>query len=308
MNHEITKRGSFAMLMSFSVTVLLLAVKTVAYYYTDSRAVFADMMESLLHLGVVGVTSVSLWYASKPADHEHRYGHGKATYFSAGFEGFLVLLTGGGTLYNIFSTAWSDIFLDHLPLGITLITLVVLINGVLGTYLVRLGEAKKNAGLISHGYHVLTDMGTSFAVLASLFITALTGWHWVDAACGVTIAVWILYTGGKVCFDAFQGLMEHIDENVHSGVLQILHKAEEEKLILDYHQLRHRRINDQLWIEVHLLFDGHQTLEEVHHKATELEMRIVNRFPDDTVHITTHLEPRAHKSAHPETHPDHTKV
>lgn len=299
-----THHCSFPMAISAGCSLVILVIKAYAYFITYSQAIFADLMESLLHIGAVAITSLSLWYAAKPPDREHRYGHGKAAYFSAAFEGVLVLFTGGATLYNAFHALFSGSSLHNLEMGSFLIGLVIVLNAVLSRYLINRGKALNNIGLESHGYHVQTDMWTSLGVLASLFITWITGFTSLDGVVGAFLAIWILYTGGKVCLQAYQGLMERIDENVHTQVLILLEEAEKEKLIEGFHQLRHRRVNDTLWIEVHLLFDGKLPLQEVHRRATILEVRMIKSFPADKVNVMTHLEPTKHLEAHPLNHPD----
>lgn len=292
------------MLISAICTVVLLAVKITAYLLTHSQAIFADMMESILHLGTVIITSISLWYASKPPDHEHRYGHGKVAYFAAGFEGILVLVTGGGTLYNNALSYYRGYTPHDLGIGLILISIVVAVNLALGYFLVRTGKNRNNTLVTSHGYHVLSDMWTSAGVIISLIATWLTGYAWLDAAVGALVALWILYLGGTICLQAFQGLMERMDEHVNAQVVALLEKAREENVIYSYHQLRHRRVNDHLWIDIHLLFEGNMPLYDAHQRATQVEMRIIEHFPKDIVHVNTHLEPQAHQAAHPAEHPD----
>ncbi|MFA6916353.1 MAG: cation diffusion facilitator family transporter [Parachlamydiales bacterium] len=295
--------------MAFSAlsAIVVLAIKAYAYAVTNSQAIFADFMESLLHIGIVGITSLSLWYAAKPPDREHRYGHGKAAYFSAAFEGLLVLFTGGATLYNAFNSLFRGFTPHNLEMGALLVVVVIVINAVMSYYLIRRGKDLNNIALQSHGYHIQTDMWTSMGVVISLFATWMTGYSWVDSIVGAFLALWILYTGGQVCLQAYQGLMERIDEDVHATVLALLENAVDEKLIEDFHQLRHRRVNDVIWIEVHLLFDGKLTLNEVHRRATVLEVRLIESFPADQVNVMTHLEPTKHLEAHPVNHPDREK-
>lgn len=294
----------FPMALSAASAFVVLILKAYAYYATHSQAIFADFMESMLHIGIVGITSLTLWYASRPPDREHRYGHGKAAYFSAAFEGILVLFTGGTTLYNAFNSIFRGYSPHNLEIGFLLIAAVIIINAWVSYYLIHHGKKINNIALQSHGYHVLTDVWTSVGVILSILVTWLTGYAWLDALVGASLALWILYTGGKVCLQAYQGLMERIDEDVHSVVLSILENAVIEKLIGDFHQLRHRRVNDVVWIEVHLLFDGKLLLNEVHRRATVLEVRLIESFPNDQVNVMTHLEPIKHNEAHPANHPD----
>ena len=77
---------------SLLVSLLMLAGKTTAYVITGSSAILADAAESVVHLAATGFAAYSLWYSLRPADDCHPYGHGRISFFSAGFEGALVFV------------------------------------------------------------------------------------------------------------------------------------------------------------------------------------------------------------------------
>src|SRR5690242_149085 len=78
--------------LSVGVSFLLLALKFVAYYKTGSAAIFSDALESIVNVVASIVAAWSLVLAHQPADAQHPYGHGKAEFLSAGFEGGMILL------------------------------------------------------------------------------------------------------------------------------------------------------------------------------------------------------------------------
>src|SRR5215212_6399222 len=75
---------------SLIVGVVLLAIKFLAYYVTGSAAIFSDAMESIVNVVASAFALYALFYAHRPADREHPYGHGKIEFMSAGFEGGLI--------------------------------------------------------------------------------------------------------------------------------------------------------------------------------------------------------------------------
>lgn len=72
--------------ISLAVSLLMLAGKLTAYFLTGSAAILADASESVVHLAATGFAAYSLWYSMQPADDCHPYGHGRISFFSAGFE------------------------------------------------------------------------------------------------------------------------------------------------------------------------------------------------------------------------------
>ena len=82
--------------LSIAVSVVLLAIKFVAYYITSSAAIFSDALESIVNVFAASFALYSVVLAHLPADHKHPYGHGKIEFLSAGFEGGMIVLAGLG--------------------------------------------------------------------------------------------------------------------------------------------------------------------------------------------------------------------
>ena len=79
-------------LLSFAVSLALMGLKFLTYHITHSSAVLSDALESIINVVASAFAALSIWMAAKPPDPEHPYGHGKIEYFSAGFEGALIVL------------------------------------------------------------------------------------------------------------------------------------------------------------------------------------------------------------------------
>ena len=82
----------FAMRLSFAFGVLMLAGKTGAWWYTQSAAIFADASESVIHVLAVGFAFFSLHISQRPANPRFLFGYERIAFFSAGFEGALIVL------------------------------------------------------------------------------------------------------------------------------------------------------------------------------------------------------------------------
>lgn len=299
--------SNLAMSLSVAAALIMLVGKISAYLITQSAAIFSDAMESIVHLFAISVATFSLWYSKRPPDHDHQYGHGKIAYFSAAAEALLILGAALGIIYMAIDSLVNGVTLNDLDIGLIILTVLTLINFLLGTFLVWTGKKQNAFILIANGKHVLTDMWTSLGVIVGITIVWLTNITWLDPVVAILVACNIIWTAFSLLKTSFQGLMEKVDENTHSIIHTVLKDATTKKQILAFHQLRHRRINDSLWIDVHLLFEKDATIEEVHEKASKIEMEVIECFPKDHVHVTTHLEPENHMIAHPKGHPEYHK-
>lgn len=287
-----------AMAASLLVSLLMLGGKLTAYFVTGSAAIFSDAVESVVHLFATGFAGFSLWYALRPADEGHPYGHGKIAYFSAGFEGGLILVAALGILYSAVMDLIEGPALRQLDVGLWIIAGLTLVNLALGLMLVHVGRKHNSLVLISNGRHVLTDMWTSLGVLVGVGLVWLTDVRWLDPVVAIAVALNILWTAVGLMRRAVRGLMEGVEAGDTQRILDELERAVDRGDIAGFHQVRHRHVNDQRWIEYHLLFHGDLPLTEAHARSHAVDAAVARQFPEEEVFVTAHLEPEAHDEAH----------
>ncbi|MBW2284854.1 MAG: cation diffusion facilitator family transporter, partial [Deltaproteobacteria bacterium] len=149
-----------AISLSVVIGVALMLAKFYAYRLTHSSAIFSDALESIINVVAGAFALVSILFAAKPPDKSHPYGHGKMEYFSAGFEGALIIIASVG----IFKLGLSHIFnparLPQLPFALLILAGVGLVNLALGIGLVKVGRRTHSLALTADGRHILTDVYT----------------------------------------------------------------------------------------------------------------------------------------------------
>jgi cation diffusion facilitator family transporter len=291
----------FAIRLSFSFGILMLVIKWYAYYLTGSTAILSDAAESVIHVIGVGFAVFSIWYSFQPADEGHTYGHHKISYFSAGFEGALIILAAIFIIYISVKRLIFGIEISNLDKGTYFTFAASIINLILGLYLVWKGKKSNSIILIANGKHVLTDSWTSFGVVGGLLLTWLTGWLPFDPIVAIVAALNILWSGGKLVRQSIGGLMDEGNKETADAIKKILDQETINKG-LEYHQLRYRESGNVLWLEFHLLFPKGTLLEDAHNTATELEITIKKNLNANS-NIITHLEPlESHDEIHTELH------
>lgn len=291
---------------SLLVSFLMLAGKVTATYLTGSTAILSDAAESVIHLFATGFAGFSLWYAATPPDPGHPYGHGKIAYFASAVEGTLILLAALGIAWTAVRDLMVGASLQRLDVGLYLIAGLTLVNLALGQYLIRTGRRTNSLVLVSNGQHVMTDMWTSLGVVVGVGLVWLTGLQWLDPVVGLLVAGNILWTASGLLRRSVYGLLDEADPEATKALLDELGTAVEEDLIAGFHQVRHRRSGDQVWIEYHLMFPGDMPIHEAHARSHQVEDRVDALFPDEDAYVTAHLEPRRHDEAHPDQHREPT--
>jgi cation diffusion facilitator family transporter len=259
----------------------------------------SDAAESVVHVAAVIFAAYSLRLSYKPADESHLYGHAKISYFSAGFEGAMIILAALYIIYESVHKWLTGLSLENLGFGVVLTAAAVVINGALGAYLVWLGRRKNSIILQANGKHVLTDCWTSLAVLVGLGLVLVTRWLPFDPICGIIMACNILLSGTGLIKSSFAGLMDKANPETQKKLVQILTR-ECERYGLSYHDLRHRNLGDAHRVVVHLVFPAGSSLAQAHREATRIE-NLIQESLVPRAYVTTHLECA---SDHDELHPD----
>ena len=290
------------MAASMAVSFVMLVGKIVAASLTGSAAIFSDAAESVVHLFATGFASFSLWYAATPPDQNHPYGHGKVAYFASAVDGVLILVAAIGIVWTAVTDLVTGTELYRLDIGIYLLVALTGINLLLGWYLVRTGRRTNSIVLVSNGQHVLTDMWTSLGVVAGVGLVWLTGIRWLDPVVAILVAINIVWTASGLIRRSIYGLMDKADQEATERILDVLARARDAGVITDFHQVRHRRTGDEVWVEYHLMFPGKMTIDAAHEASHRVEDEIDELFPAHDVHVTAHMEPVRHDDAHPDHH------
>jgi len=279
---------SFGMTLSLLIGVLMLVMKLGAYLLTGSAAILSDAAESVVHVVAVGFAFYSLHLSYKPADEDHLYGHEKIAFFSAGFEGSMIVVAALYIIYEALEKWFLGLSLDNLGIGTLITALAAAINGMLGFYLLRMGKRRHSIVLEANGKHVLTDCWTSIGVLVGLGLTMVTGWLPWDPIFAILVAVNILFSGLGLIRRSLSGLMDRADPEVHRKLVAILDEETASRRIL-YHDLRHRSLGDLHWVELHLLFPKDISIQDAHRMATDIE-HVVQKKLEPGAYVSTHLE------------------
>jgi cation diffusion facilitator family transporter len=300
-NPQKSRAPQLAMQLSLAVGFLMLATKAYAYWMTGSAAILSDAAESVVHVVAVSFAAYSLWFSRRPPDSSHPYGHDKIAFFSAGFEGAMIVLAAFYIVYESIHRLIVGPKLENLGAGTVLVLVAGLINGALGGYLVWVG--KKHGSLIieANGRHVLTDCLTSLGVVVGLGLTILTGWLRFDPIVAILAALDILWMGSKLIRQAIGGLMDEVDPATLNHIWQILVEMTSEAGV-GFHGLRHRNAGNTNWVEFHLIFPKGTSLESAHALATKIEERIRQDSTMKT-EVSSHLEPlEDHHAVHTRDH------
>lgn len=275
--------------LSIIASLLVIALKTLAWWLTGSVGLLSDAAESVVNLAGGIMALVMLGIAARPADHDHQYGHDKAEYFSSGLEGALILLASVGITVVAVNRLLDPQPIEMPVIGLALSALATLINLAAARVLLSVGRREESITLEADGHHLMTDVWTSVGVIGGVAMVAVTGWYVVDPLIALLVAANISYTGWKVFIRSVNGLMDSaLDEHEIVEIQRILdHYGRHHNV--DFHALRTRQSGARRFISMHVLMPGDWTVQRGHDVADAIETAIQERFSGASV--ITHLEP-----------------
>lgn len=279
-----------ALLAGVGITVIKLAL----FFTTDSIAVLSDALESVINIAAAGMMLYSIWFANRPADKDHPYGHGKIEFLAVGLEGWLILVAGVVIAYEAIARLMEGGAPQHLTWGLVGLGIVGMLTGALATYVYRRGRRYDHAVLLADGKHLITDVASTFAVFLGLLLVKLTGLNWLDPVVAMVIASLILYASWRLLWQSIHGLMDREDPEDDRLIRQILDDEVAHHHIASYHKVRHRHTGPFHWVDMHLRVPGQMSVAEGHTLASRIEHRIEESLGQ--ANATAHLEPAPEQS------------
>ena len=260
-----------------AISVLLLAVKFIAYYLTHSVAILTDTLESIVNVAAGFIGLYSLFVAAKPRDQDHPYGHGKAEFLSAAIEGTLIATAGLIIIYKAVQNLIHPVELHKIGYGIWLIAVTACLNFIVGYFCLRTGKRNNSLALIASGKHLQTDTWSTVGIIIGLVLLYFTGYKWIDSTIAILFALYIIYTGYKILRTSIAGIMDEADVKLLSLLVEVLNTNRRENWV-DLHNLRVIKYGTVLHVDCHLTVPWFLNVHEAHKEVDALGILIRKEF------------------------------
>lgn len=273
--------------LSIAAAVLTIILKAAAYVVTGSVGLLSDALESIVNLVGALMALSMLTIASRPADEDHAYGHGKAEYFSSGVEGTLILVAAVSIAIAAVPRLINPKPLEQVGLGLGVSVAASLVNFLVATVLLRAAKRYHSITLEANSQHLMTDVWTSAGVLAGVGAVALTGWQRLDPVVAIIVAGNIVWSGVRIVRKSVLGLMDTaLPVEEQRAIRSVLDRHNQ--VGVEFHALRSRQAGMRRFVSFHVLVPGQWTVQQGHDLLERIEADIRLALPNITVF--THLE------------------
>ncbi|MBI4196306.1 MAG: cation transporter, partial [Deltaproteobacteria bacterium] len=265
--------------------------KGVAAWWTGALALFASALDSLADFFVSSVNLFSLMVAERPADEDHKFGHGKAEAIAALFQSLLI---GGSVIFLVYSAGkrlLKGVRPDHLEGGMVVIFVSAAVSLWLTWRLNRRAAQTGSVVLKTDALHYAMDLYAYGGILVSFLLIRTTGWWFLDPLISLLMACYVGYLAHCLGRRAVDELMDReVDPSIRQKVTEIVMRYKPE--IVGVHNFKSRQASSKIFLQFHLDMKSDLTFLQVH----ELEERIAGEIRREmgNVHVTIHADPEGH--------------
>jgi ferrous-iron efflux pump FieF len=282
---DIKQKASLFAILSASV---LASSKFVVGLMSGSMAVVSSGLDSLLDIFMSVMNLFAIRKASKPADSDHHYGHGKAEDLAAVVQSIVIILSGSIIIYRAVDAflegqtiaySYFDVPVMCFSLGISLAVVMVLR---------RVGRKTGSNALKADALHYLSDLYSNSGAILAIILTFYTGKSFFDLAFAVIIGLIIVFSALNILKSGVSGLM---DTSIPGQIEKEIEAVLENKPypFAGYHKMRSRFSGSRKYVDFHLLLCRKLSIDEAHQLANDVEQEIENKV--SSIDIVVHVEP-----------------
>lgn len=294
MDNQQSKVAKKVTWLGFYANLVLTVFKLIAGFLGRSSAMIADGVHSVSDFATDLVVVGSLNVAAKPSDQNHKYGHGKVETLATAFVAIVLILVGAGILYSGGKKVYEYIQVGYIesPGKIALYAAIVsiIIKEVIYRYTLKKGKQIKSTVVIANAWHHRTDAYSSLATLAGISGAIFLGpkWTMLDPLAAIIVSVFIFIVSLRILREA---ILELIETSLPGKTEQeIINIAGNTEGVSEPHNLKTRKIGNNIAIEVHIKVNKDLNMQQAHQITVTLEKQFRNKYGEKT-HIAIHTEP-----------------
>ncbi|MDR2942423.1 MAG: cation diffusion facilitator family transporter [Treponema sp.] len=281
-----TRAGYAEGVVSIAVNAALFALKLWASIITGSIALAADAWHTLSDSFSSVVVIIAAKLASKKADKEHPFGHGRWEQIASIFIAFIL-----GMIAFMFLEESIREFLNHekaagfgkIAIIVTAVSIVV--KELLAQYAFYIGRKTGNSSVKADGWHHRSDALSSVVVLIGIFFAGK--FWWIDSLLGFIIALMLFYAAFEILKESVTKILgEEPDQKLIDDITNEIKSIYKDDLNIHHFHIHNYISHKELTFHIRLKKDI--TIGKGHIVASEIENTILEKF---NMSATIHVEP-----------------
>lgn len=276
-----------AAIAGVSLAIILIALKFFAFLKTDSLAIFSSLADSVTDLFASMVSFIAVYFSTKPASKNHRYGYGKTEALSAFLQAIFVGASGLFVIIDGIKRLISPVSIEKTDVGIFIMLFSIFATLILVLFQTYVANKTNSLAIKADRAHYTVDFLTNSTVVVSLILVHFFGFAYFDVIAALFISLYLLYNAYDLAREAIEQITDkELDPEIRQKIQDIVDHSQG---IHGMHDLRTRSLGDIYFFELHLEIDGKLSLFEAHEFADAVERKIIETFPGSQVII--HQDP-----------------
>ncbi|PSS56843.1 cation diffusion facilitator family transporter [Pseudomonas sp. BBP2017] len=271
---------------SLAVASILIVTKAVAWWLSGSVSLLAGLTDSALD-GVASLLNLlAVHYALRPADDDHRYGHGKAEAMAGMAQALFIAVSAVLIGVQAVERLQNPQALGDTAIGIAVMLLSLALTMALLMLQARVIRITGSTAVRADSLHYRSDLLLNGSILIALVLARL-GWPQMDAFFGLGIALYILWSALQIARESTSILM---DEELPGDISeQMLTLACSVPGVRGAHDLRTRVSGSHWFVQVHLELPGNMPLTDAHVLCDQAAAAIHGKYPK--AEVLVHADP-----------------
>lgn len=274
---------------SLSVAGVLVVAKLGAWLATDSVSLLSTLVDSMLDVGASGLSFLAVRHATQPADHDHRFGHGKAESLGGLGQSAFVFGSGVFVLVQAVHRLLFPVDLANTEVGYAVMALGMLLSTALVVFQRYVVRKTGSVAIGAESLNYQNDILVNASVMVSLAVTTGFGWLAADPLFAIGIAAYIMWGAWRIGRRALDILMDRElpDDDRH----RIRRLACDCDGVRGVHAIRTRSSGLNLFVQLHVELDDDLSLKEAHDVVEEVERALAKVYPNADILI--HADPES---------------
>ena len=279
-----------AALASISMAVVLVGLKVWAALQTSSTAMLGSLADSGLDLVASVVVLAAVRIAAQPADHEHRFGHGKAEALASLVQVILITLSALFIGFRAVQRLLAGAQTEQAELGISVSIVAMALTLVLIAYQRHVIRRTGSLAIGTDRLHYASDLMLNASVIVALVLDQFAGLTGADAVFGLLIALWLAFGAWRASARAIDQLMDR--EWPEEDRQRFLAACQDYPELAGLHDFRTRTSGTHNFAQFHVWVPADWTVQQAHDRMDAVEEALQKRFPGTEILI--HLDPEGH--------------
>lgn len=288
-----TAYGVLASVVGIFCNVLLFVVKGAVGFFLHSVSVMADAFNNLSDAGssVVGLVGVRM--ASKPADEEHPFGHGRIEYIAALVLSFLVLQVGFTFFKDSIRKIQNPEELKFQAVSVIILVLSIGVKLWMGMFNKKLGKKIDSKVMMATATDAMGDVVTTTATIASVLFFKITGIN-IDGFVGIGVSLVVMWAGIGIAKDTLEPLIgEAVAPEEYVRISRFVEKYE--GIVGSHDLIVHNYGPGRSMASIHAEVPNDVDIEVSHEIIDRIERDAAKRLG---IFLVIHMDPVETKDAH----------